>query len=94
MTRRIRQIKVHAENLHIQQTETTVNEIDANIFRLIPMSIARQFYDHNGSFWTVDVDNNLKPNGVYEINLRWIGILTENLYGFYYSKYVEKNSTK
>lgn len=51
--------------------------------------IFKQEYEHKRHFYTIHLNENLKPGKLYKISLHYTGYLNRNLKGFYRSSYID-----
>lgn len=78
-----RKIIFHANDLDIDQSSLTVKRaIDK-----ATIEVAEQDYDRNSQRYTVTMKDDLVHDVVYELTVKFTGLLNNNMQGFYRSSY-------
>ena len=82
-------IVFHAKDLKIDEKELnlqSINDTDPDLKTLYSFT-----YDEEREFVTVPFNRNCKKNMKYELEIQFTGIISDKLYGFYRSSYVDRN---
>lgn len=90
-------ITLHAEtSIKIKNEDVRVKLIvDATNGTEIPNeNITKQYFESAKQFYVMEFDKKLEKDEVYEIHIKYVGVLDAYLQGFYRSSYVEGNNTK
>lgn len=55
--------------------------------------IAKQYFENTKQFYVMEFKTKLQKGEIYEINIKYVGVLDAYLQGFYRSSYIEGNKT-
>ncbi|KAG4068421.1 hypothetical protein HA402_007941 [Bradysia odoriphaga] len=56
--------------------------------------IAKQYFEATKQFYVMEFQKKLQPGEIYEIRIKYVGVLDAYMQGFYRSSYVEGNETR
>lgn len=83
-------ITFHARALRIDKDTLNVRlALDQSV-----VEVVTQIIDEPRQFYILELDEELKVNEIYEINIKFKGMLNDDLEGFYRSKYEVGNETR
>jgi len=86
--RATRDLSLHALDLMINETATSL--ISSNIVIYAPTA---HNYDNETEILTLHFDDEL-PLGIYSLNIQFVGILNDDLSGFFRTSYINENGDK
>lgn len=89
-------ITLHAEtSIKIKSEDVTVKLVDtSNGTNSTDEVIAKQYFETAKQFYVIEFQKKLQPGEVYEVQIKYVGVLDAYLQGFYRSSYVEGNNTR
>lgn len=86
--RKTRTLSLHAQDLTIDEAATTLINSDGNSY-----TPTNHIYDNVTSILALTFDNELPPE-IYHLNMKFVGVLAEDLHGFYRSSYTNEEGNK
>ncbi|XP_052123290.1 aminopeptidase N-like, partial [Frankliniella occidentalis] len=84
-------VTLHAHELAVDESSVALTLQDVDASTGVPLG--RQSRDPKRQFYVIKTKMPLKP-GTYRIKLKFTGILSDDLQGFYRSSYIERNVTR
>lgn len=89
-------ITLHAEtSIKIKSEDVKVKLVNkANGTESTDEVIAKQYFESVKQFYVMEFPKKLQPGEVYEVHIKYVGVLDAYLQGFYRSSYVEGNTTR
>lgn len=83
-------ITLHSKGLKIDKTTLYIWDVREKR----SVAILKQYAIENKQFYVLETEDELKKDEIYEININFVGILNDNLDGFYRSSYTVGNETR
>ena len=83
-------ITLHSFQLKIDEKDVSVSAESNNEV----LTITRQYFVEEKQFFIVELKNTLMKGSYYKITIKYVGILNDNLQGFYRSSYMVGNETR
>lgn len=90
VTENCKNITLHAKALRIDKDSVSVLVAQDQSVR----EIVNQFIVEEKQFYVLELDEELQANEIYEVNMKFKGMLNDDLEGFYRSKYEVGNETR
>lgn len=90
-------ITLHAEtSIKIKKEDVSVRLVDkTNGTAIHPDEVlSKQYFEPSKQFYVMEFPKKLQKGDVYEVRIKYVGVLDAYLQGFYRSSYVEGNTTK
>lgn len=87
-------ITLHSIALKISEVSVWKLENSSISVNRLPIEISKQYVVESDQFYVIEFPNELEPNITYEINIKYKGILSDTLQGFYRSSYETENETR
>lgn len=81
-------LSLHALDLTIDETATLLDSNDIIIY-----TPTTHNYDNETEILTLQFDEELPP-GIYSLNIQYVGILNDDLHGFFRTSYTNENGEK
>lgn len=90
VTENCKNITLHTKALRVDQASVGVRLAKDQAV----VEVVKQYIVEEKQFYVLELDEELQANEIYEVQMKFVGLLNDNLDGFYRSKYEVGNTTR